>query len=174
MQAHVHHYLPGCRLLGLCDTGLRRTIVFICHHFCSARPGLRAGDLPLEFAHRHLALMLCMTHWKNMIRRSCAAHDFGVQALQAYMCVGECISPLSACCRVTAENDLRITQVSGPRKVSSTSSGPHGVPGLHCPPRAQSRAQENGELLSRFPWKSFPWKSFPWKSFPGNLSPGRF
>ena len=58
-----------------------------------------------------------------------AAHDNSVQAVLVYMCVGECIRPLSPCCRVTAENDVQIVQVSGPRKRSSTSSGPHRVPG---------------------------------------------
>ena len=58
-----------------------------------------------------------------------AAHDNSVQAVQVYMCVGECSRPLSPCCSVTAENDVRIAQVSGPRKGSSSSSGPYGVPG---------------------------------------------
>ena len=58
-----------------------------------------------------------------------AAHDNSVQAVQAYICVGECSRPLSPCCCATAENDERIAQVSGPRKESSTSSGPHGDPG---------------------------------------------
>ena len=92
-----------------------------------------------------------------------APHDLGMQAVQAGMCVGECISPFRACCGVTAENDLWIAPFSGPRKVSSTLSRPQGVPGQLYAPRAPSRAQENCELLLLFPWKSLPWKLFPGK-----------